>query len=476
MSKSFPSINDLLESPQLKKMIDVVSRSTVVTGVGQFLDKFSGNVQSAMAAAKIPTPQELAQKIAEWIAAQQRTPLRATINATGVLLDPRAGGPPLSVDAVEAIRVMAAGYACVPHDPAEEGGSFSTIADDWLTRLTGAEAAFVTNRASSAVIAALAAAAANKEVLVSRGEVLAVEPEANLPQLIAAAGATLKEVGTTPATKLADFEGAITDRTAVILRVRTGLNASVGAVEQPSLTELAALAHRHSLVLIDINPGGIVDFTRYLITGETSVKSAVTAGADLVIFPGSDLLGGPVCGIIAGRQALVQKIKSHVLGTSVAADKLTLAGLAAMLPSYVDVDTAEQAIPLLTLLATSLENLRNRAERLAPQIASCSYIGSATAVEDKVYLRGARIAGQEVNSWCVELTAKNESVTMLARRLKSSSPAVLGRIVDGRLRIDLRSVPARDDMVIAQVFEKLSGDHKQTGAASSAAPEDVQTS
>ncbi len=472
MAKTFPSINDLLESPQLKRMIDQVSRSTVATNVGQFLEKFSGNVQAAMSAAKIPTPQELAQRIAEWIAAQQRTPLRPTINATGILLDPRLGGPPLSADAVEAIRIMAAGYACVPHESAADAPSFATLPEEWLVRLTGAEAAFVANRPSSAVIASLAAVAAGKEILVSRGEVLAIEAGTNLPQLVAAAGATLKEVGTTPVTRLADFEVGMSDKTAVFLRVRTGLNAAVGSVEQPQLEELVSLAHRRSCLLVDINPGGLIDFTRYQIGGETSVKSTLSAGADLAIFPGSDLLGGPLCGIVVGKQQLVQKIKSHVLGLSTSANKLTLAGLSALLPAYAEVETAEQTVPLLSLLATSLENLRNRAERLAPQLAACSLVASAEPLEDTVFLRGANVAGQEVRTWCVEVTARENQIAGLSKKLVSSSPAVLGRIVNGKLRIDLRSVLPRDDMAIAEVFESLGCD---AAKPTSPLPEETQT-
>jgi L-seryl-tRNA(Ser) seleniumtransferase len=221
------------------------------------------------------------------------------------------------------------------------------------------------------------------------------------------------------------------------------------------LAELVALARRHNLPIIDdIGSGALVDLARYGVTGEPLAEVSIRAGADLVLFSGDKLLGGPQCGVIVGRRSLVQQIMKHPLMRAFRVDKLTLAALAATLRLYDDPDLAERRIPLLALLATPIENLRNRAERLAPQLAATG-VATVAIVDDAAYVGGGSLPNQEIKTVCLALVPVEGTVVALAQGLRSGIPAVMGRIQDGRLLLDLRSVPPRDDARLVAALERL---------------------
>ena len=223
------------------------------------------------------------------------------------------------------------------------------------------------------------------------------------------------------------------------------------------LAELVTLTRNRNVPLwTDLPSGTLCDLSRYGLTNLPQVSAIVQGGADLVFFPGEQLVGGPECGIIVGKHALLQRIRQHALGSAVLASKTTLAALGATLELYSTAEIAEQKIPLLTLIATSVENLQNRAERLAPQLAASGRVALAVAVADNISLRGTEMPGQQLPTWCVEITPKSGTVEQLAAALRAGTPAVIGRIVNDRLRIDLRSVFPRQDIQIAAAFGVLA--------------------
>ena len=455
--RSIPSVNELLDSPPLKRLVDRVSRNVVVSGVRSFLDNMRSDVQTAAAEIKIPTPGELAERIAEWIVNEERPPLRPVINATGIILHTGLGRAPLAEAAVQAMVDIARGYASVEVD-VESGERSQRVqaVEKLLRQLTGAEAAAVVNNNAAATMLSLAALAAGKEAVVSRGELIEIGGSFRLTDIMSASGARLREVGTTNKTRLADYESAIGEETAALLKVHTSNYVVQGFAEETSLDELVALGRRHNLPVIhDIGSGALFDLAKYGISGEPVASESIKAGADLVMFSGDKLLGGPQCGIIVGRKNLVQKIARHTRMRAVRVDKLTLAALAATLRLYRDTETAERSIPILSLLATPIENLKNRAERLAPQLAASTSIASAETLADTAYLGGGSVPAQKLSTWCVALTPAKGSVDALALTLRSGMPSIFGRVHQGKLWLDLRSVLPWQDMQIVDVLRSL---------------------
>jgi L-seryl-tRNA(Ser) seleniumtransferase len=462
MLRNIPSVSELVESPPLKSLVNRVSRNVVVSGVRQFLDDMRTQVQTAASGVHVPTSTELAQRIADWIAAEEQAPLRPVINATGVLLHTGLGRAPLAEEAISAIADVASGYASVEIDLASgERSQRVQSVERLITRVTGAEAATVVNNNAAATLISLSALAKGKEVVVSRGHLVEIGGSYRLPDVMATSGAILCEVGTTNKTRAGDFAAAIGDQTAALLRVHTSNYAIVGFTEQPTLAELVALGRRHNLPVIDdIGSGAMVDLAKYGVRGEPLAADSIRAGADLVLFSGDKLLGGPQCGIIAGRKQHVQAIMKHPLMRAFRVDKLTLAALAATLRLYDDPDRAERRIPLLALLATPIENLQNRAERLAPQLAATG-VARVEIVSDQAYVGGGSLPNEAIPTVCLALSPAQGTVDALAAALRSGIPAVMGRIQAGRMLLDLRSVPPRDDARLVVALEALRPEKKE---------------
>lgn len=468
--RNIPSVNELLDSPPLKSLVQRVNHSTVVSGVRRFLDNLRIEMQSTATSMGIPTPTELAERIANWIAIEERPPLRPVVNATGILLHTGLGRAPLAEEAIAAMGDVARDYASVELDLVTGQRSQRAIAvERLLTRLTGAEAAAVANNNAGATLLTLAALATGKEVIVSRGQLIEIGGSYRLPEVMSASGAILREVGTTNKTRASDFAAAIGQQTGALMRVHTSNYMVVGFTEQPTLEELVALSRRHSLPLIDdIGSGALVNLGRYGISGEPMASDSIQAGSDVVLFSGDKLLGGPQCGIIVGKRACIQKILKHPLMRALRVDKLTLAALAATLRLYGDVEIAERSVPLLALLSTPLENLKNRAERLAPQLAATGVFSKAEPVADVAYLGGGSVPAQQIDTWCVALTPLTGTVDALADALRGGMPSVVGRIKAGRLLLDLRSVFPRQEAAILMAAQGVAAAAQSGGGASTA--------
>jgi L-seryl-tRNA(Ser) seleniumtransferase len=379
------------------------------------------------------------------------------INATGILLHTGLGRAPLAREALQAVVDASTGYASVEVDLDSGERSQRAIAvKKVLRQLTGAEDAVVVNNNAGATMLTLTALAVGREVIVSRGQLIEIGGSFRLPDVMAASGAVLREVGTTNKTRIGDYESAINDRTAALLRAHSSNYRIVGFTEEASLAALVALGRKHNLPVIDdIGSGALLDYSKYGVTGEPVAGDSIRAGADVVLFSGDKLLGGPQVGIIAGRKPLVDKIARHPIMRALRVDKMTLAALAATLRLYRDPETAERSIPLLMLLSTSIDNLKHRAERLAPQIAATSVVEKADAVAGTTFLGGGSVPMQEIPTCCVAVTPKGLSVDALSRALRLATPAVMGRVHQDRLLLDLRSVFPHQDLQLVTVFESL---------------------
>ncbi|HET7137602.1 MAG TPA: L-seryl-tRNA(Sec) selenium transferase [Gaiellaceae bacterium] len=381
-------------------------------------------------------PGDLAARLREEIAAVRRPLLRRVLNATGVLVHTNLGRAPLAAAALERVVDVAGGYSNLEFDVAEGArGSRQDHVAAILRRLTGAEAALVVNNNAGALLLALAALAEGREVIVSRGELIEIGDGFRIPDVLVRSGARLVEVGTTNRTRAADYERAIGEQTALLLRVHQSNFRVVGFTEQPTAADLGAVARRHAMPLLDdLGSGALVD-----LADEPTARAALAAGADLVCFSGDKLLGGPQAGIVAGRADLVEKLRRHPLHRALRIDKLSLAALEGTLLLYLDPARALAEVPVLRMLHEPAERVRARAERLAAAVGG--------EVEETV----ARVGGgalplAELPSFAC---AVDES---LAPRLREHAPPVVGIVRDGRLLLDSRTLAdAELDEVTAAV-------------------------
>jgi L-seryl-tRNA(Ser) seleniumtransferase len=282
-----------------------------------------------------------------------------------------------------------------------------------------------------------------------------------LPDVMSASGARLMEVGTTNRTRIGDYEAAISDQTAALLHVHTSNYRVVGFSEETPLAELIKLGRKYDLPVIDdIGSGALIDFGDYGVRDEPMAGESIKAGADLVLFSGDKLLGGPQCGVIVGRKSLAARIAKHPMMRAMRVDKITLAALAATLRLYRDRETAERSVPLLSLLSTPVANLRNRSERLAPQLAAAEAISSAEPLESTTFLGGGSVPTQAIPTWCIALAPSQGSVNWLAAALRTGEPAVFGRVHQDRLLFDLRSVLPYQDTQLVDAVQGIRGTGK----------------
>ena len=368
-------------------------------------------------------PEPLVDAVLEELGRARSPSLRRVLNATGVLVHTNLGRAPLAEAALARVAEVGGGYSNLEYDLARgERGSRQDHLRPLLERLTGAEAALVVNNNAAAVLLALAALAEAREVVVSRGELIEIGDGFRIPDVLARSGARLVEVGTTNRTRAADYEHAIGPETAVLLRVHQSNFRVVGFTERPQLSELAAIARRHELPLVDdLGSGALAG-----IGDEPTPAESLRAGADLVCFSGDKLLGGPQAGIVVGRADLGERLRRHPLQRALRADKLTLAALEGTLTLALDPATRD-AVPVLRMLHEPIELVRARAERLAELVGG--------EVEETV----ARVGGGALP--LAELPSAACAVEeSLAEPLRLGQPPVIAVVRDGSTLLDCRTL------------------------------------
>jgi L-seryl-tRNA(Ser) seleniumtransferase len=296
----------------------------------------------------------------------------------------------------------------------------------------------------------LSTLAAGREVIVSRGELIEIGGSFRLPEIMAASGAQLREVGTTNKTRISDFAGAINDSTAVLLKVHPSNYQLTGFTQSVSLAELVALGRGHGVpVIYDIGSGALFDLTRFGFGDEPVARASIEAGADLALFSGDKLLGGPQAGIIVGRRQLVESIERNPLARALRVDKLTLAALSATLSSLRHPQTALRELPLWKMIATSKEELEHRARRIANEVKSRTCGCRVDVTTTTAYLGAGSLPNQQLESVAVTLANDNVSEQEIAKRLRTGTPPVVGRLERSLVIIDLRAVlPHQDEDLI----------------------------
>ncbi|MDP8909620.1 MAG: L-seryl-tRNA(Sec) selenium transferase [Chloroflexota bacterium] len=417
-----------------------------------------GSARADIAAGLALTRADVYHRLHAAVAAITKPRLAPLLNATGIIVHTNLGRAPLSNEASAAMAEAAASAVPLELDPAtnQRGGRMSEISQ-LLRLLTGAEAALVVNNNAAAVLLALSALAAGRQVIVSRGEAVEIGGGFRVPDVLRQSGATLVEVGTTNRTYVADYERAICPETAVLLKIHRSNFRIVGFTASASLAELAGLAERHGLPLLeDLGSGSLLDTARVGLDHEPMIQESIVAGVGVVMFSGDKLLGGPQAGVLAGQRRWIDRIARHPLARAVRADKTCLAGLAETLRHYLRGDAA-QALPVWQMLGASLADLRRRAEALRTSLAADGI--SLSVVPSESTVGGGALPGQVLPSVALRFEPPTGSdPETLGRRLRlDARPPVYGRILDGRLQLDLRTVlPSDDDQLRASLRAALS--------------------
>jgi L-seryl-tRNA(Ser) seleniumtransferase len=455
--RQLPAVDRLLAEPRAGAWLDQHPRSLVVAALQAALAAARDAILDGTASAAPPLDRLLDHAQAH-LDEQAAPSLRRVINATGVVLHTGLGRAPLADTALTAMQACARGYSNLEFNLADgTRGRRGDHVSRLLVELTGAEAATVVNNNAAATLLILNTLARGQEVIVSRGELVEIGGSYRLPDMMAASGALLREVGTTNRTRVEDFARAIGENTAAILRVHTSNYRLVGFTQAPRFDELIALGQEHDLPVIDdLGSGALIDLERYGLPDEPLVRASVDAGADVVCFSGDKLLGGPQAGIIVGRRAWIRRIEANPLMRTYRTGKLTLAALEATLRLYRDPTRAIEEIPTLAMLTSDRAGLEPRAQALAASLrAACP--SESFAVIDAVSLAGGgALPARELATRCVTWQPASLSATAALARLREHEPPIIARTQTERIFLDPRTLTDADLPIVTAAVARIA--------------------
>jgi L-seryl-tRNA(Ser) seleniumtransferase len=435
-----PAVDRVLAWPLVQQLIADHGRALVVDGVRASLQHWRDGA--------ISDDEALVHWLRQHLLATLAPSMRPVLNLTGTVLHTNLGRAPLPPEAVAAMNAVALGASNLEFDLASgQRGDRDDHVEQWICRLTGAEAATVVNNNAAAVLLVLNALANRREVVVSRGELIEIGGSFRLPDIMARAGCKLREVGATNRTHPRDYSEAVGPRTALLLKAHTSNYRIEGFSTALSKAQLAAIAREHQVPLaVDLGSGSLIELQALGLPAEPVVAQVLAEGVDVVTFSGDKLLGGPQAGIIAGRADLIARIRKSPLKRALRCDKLTLAALEAVLRLYADPDTLVQRVPTLRLLTRSAESIQQTCAALLPDLqrwagegfavdvcAVSSQIGSGSLPLDVLPSAALRVCSTRGNR-----RERSRALRQLAERLRQLPQPVIGRIADDSLLLDCR--------------------------------------
>jgi L-seryl-tRNA(Ser) seleniumtransferase len=465
--RRLPSIDALLQTEAAKSLRQAMGAEQLTWLARRVTDELrqeiigrgSESISPGPEAARAALLKEAERRLVTAHESESALRLRRVINATGVILHTNLGRAPLSEAARRAITEAASGYCTVEYDVAGgTRGRRGAGAEDLLAHLTGAKAALVVNNCAAAALLVLTVLARDGETIVSRGELVEIGGDFRVPDVMAQSGTRMIEVGTTNRTRLSDYRKALSEQTRLIMRVHTSNYRIVGFTKTPSLSELAGLAHDAELILYeDAGSGALVDFTEYEITGEPVIRTSIADGADVVSFSGDKLVGGPQAGLIVGRAALIERMRSHPLYRALRADKLRYAALEATLDAYArGASTGE--VPVHRLIASSSEEIERRTEALIQRLRLAKVDGGlrTETVTGESAIGGGSAPTSRLPTTLISLTHDLLTPNQIETALRHSDPPIIARIVDDRVLLDLRTVFPTEEPDIERAMVSLA--------------------
>jgi len=432
--RKLPSVDKILMQPDVKKLLDSFPRPVVVEGIRKVLEDKRGALRSGKRTAARVTGKEVKASLGSWM----QPALRRVINATGVVVHTNLGRAPLAPEAADAVAGTGAAYTNLEMDlKTGKRGSRTDVIRDILRERTGAEDALVVNNNAAAVYLALKTLASGREVVVSRGELVEIGGSFRIPDVMAASGARLVEVGTTNKTRVDDYEKAIGPDTAMLLKVHRSNFEMIGFTQEASVKEMSAVARKHRVpLMMDMGCGTLLDRLPPGMGAGPTVKGILADGADLVCFSGDKLLGGPQSGILLGKKELIGSLAKEPMARALRVGKLTLAGLWATLALYRGGDRSARAVPVVGMLMASPGDLKKRAGKLKKAIG----LAGARVVPTVGQVGGGAMPLVELEGFGVALKTKGKQSQGLLGRLRAQNPPVLARLHQDQVILDVRAV------------------------------------
>jgi len=444
--RSLPSVSVLLETDEVRSLIERHPRSVVVGAIRETLEELRAGGPGEGGRA-------LLEAIAERVERAALPSLQPLFNATGIVLHTNLGRAPLADSAIEAVLALAGGYSNLDYDlgTGRRGTRYSHSVS-LLCELTGAEDAIVVNNCAAALVLTLSGLARGREVIVSRGELVEIGGSFRVPDIMGRSGATLVEVGTTNRTHLDDYVRAITPRTGAIAKIHRSNFTIEGFVADVSVNDLVPVAGEHDIPIIhDLGSGLIIPLDEFGLSGEPTARAALAAGATVVMMSGDKLLGGPQAGVIVGKAHAIGRLKKDPFARALRVDKMTIAALGATLQLYRDPEHALVAIPTLAMITAPAAAVSDRASRLARALREAGI--DAEVVATTASVGAGAFPTREIPSSAVAISG---DATVLEQKLRSGTSPVIGRIADDRLVLDMRSVPvAHDSRLTSAILRAL---------------------
>jgi L-seryl-tRNA(Ser) seleniumtransferase len=462
--RSLPSVDQLLQASG--ELVSTYGRPLTLTALRTVLDEIRVDVR---AGSETPSNEQVLARAESHLINWTKPTLQPVINATGVILHTNLGRAPLSSAAIRAMDEVSRSYSNLEFDlDSGKRGSRLLHAEAVLQKLTGAEAALVVNNCASAVLLVLTALASRKRVIIPRSQLVEIGGGFRVPDVMKQSGAKLVEIGTTNKVRLADYEEALTPSvlsedirlpvlksapvSALIMRAHRSNFKMIGFTEEPELKEIIHTAHKHNIIFVDdLGSGALLDTAKYGMEHEPMVQESIAAGADVVMFSGDKLLGGPQAGIIVGKAELIAKIKKHPLARAVRADKTCLAALTATLLHYIK-DEAEREIPIWRMVSMSLDEVKDRAEYWKREV------GCGEVVPSESTVGGGSLPGENFPTWVLSLTV--QSPDKFLSRLRKNHPPVIARTENDRIFLDPRTVLLEQESILLAILRTILSEQK----------------
>jgi L-seryl-tRNA(Ser) seleniumtransferase len=445
--RDLPSVDRLLHEAEQTQITRQYGREIVAKAVRAELSEMRALIQ---AQGEITAPKSILANVQNRLESWLAPSLVPVINATGVIVHTNLGRAVLSDAAARAVQAVATGYGTLEYDLSSgQRGKRDQHVEKLLTRLTGAEAALVVNNNAAAVLLALTALAFDKEVIISRSQLVEIGGGFRVPDVMKQSGAHLVEVGTTNRTHLRDYEDAINDRTALILRAHHSNFRIVGFTTEPALDELVELGEKHNLpVLDDLGSGALFDTARFGLGHEPSVQESLQSGAAVIAFSGDKLLGGPQAGILVGQKRYIDELRQYPLARAVRPDKLCLAALSATLRHYLQGEAIEE-IPVWRMIAAGEGEIKERATAWQRSLRT------GEVLADRSTVGGGSLPEETLPTWVLSLDV--EKPNEFAAQLRKMEPPIIARVQENRVLLDPRTVLLRDEHALLDSLQTLLG-------------------
>ena len=450
-----PAINKILLLDEIKELMNNYTEVAVKSAIKKYIEEVKQAILNEELT-EVPSLSKIVGEVEKIVEKEDKNSLRRVINATGTILHTNLGRSLLSQKIKENIESVAFNYSNLEFDiDNKKRGSRYVHLIDIIKKLTGAEDVLVVNNNAAAVLLTLNTLVKDQEIIVSRGELVEIGGAFRIPEIIKLSGGVPVEVGTTNKTHLKDYENAISEETGAFLKVHTSNYKILGFTESVSNEEISYLARENELVSInDLGSGQFIDFSRFGLPYEPTVKEILDSGIDIVTFSGDKLLGGPQAGIIVGKKKYIEKMKKNQLTRALRVDKMTLASLEATLKLYLDEKEALEHIPTLHMISLSKERLFGKADVLKTKLSDLDF--DIRIEEDKAEVGGGSYPASYLESVAVILTHKKFHATEIERKLLEVEIPIITRIKDNELILDMRTLRTREFDIVKAALEEVT--------------------